>query len=165
MKNKLFVLKMNNDIIAITEYEYHMRLFILQNEYSKNEYYLKIITNKDKINKYLIKYDDEYIIEYKDFVIRAGDKKHIEDMIYSYRSSIRDIENKLCDINLQSIMSPEEHRILRDCIELLHTKTKKKNIDEFINIHGIIRDFCNDHKTRYDLQEMNNAYQYNLLKN
>lgn len=165
--DKLFVLRSiyDNKVIAITEYKSHMRIFILQNEYSKNEYSLKEYTNKNKINKYLIKYtDDYYLIEYKDFIIRNSDKKYIEEIIYKYKHYVRDTINNLESINTNCILSPEDHKKIGDIINTLYDNTRKKNIDKFINVHQIIKDFCNDHESKYNLQDMNDRYRYNLSK-
>ena len=165
--DKLFVLRLtsNNKVIAITEHKSHMRIFILQNEYSKSRYSLKEYTNKNKINKYLIKYtDDCYLIEYKDFIIRNSDKKYIDEIIYQYKNYIRDTIDNLETINMNCILSPEDHKKIGDIINILYDNTKKKNIDEFINVHQLIKDFCNDHESKYNLQEMNDRYRYNLSK-
>lgn len=165
--DKLLVLYLlsNNNVIAISEYEYHMRLFILQNNYTLEEYSLKVITDKKKINKYLIKYsDDLYLIEFKNFIIRCNDKKYIEDMIYCMRKDIKSLITNLESINTTCIMEPKDHEKIGKTINILNDKIRKKNIDEFINIHYLISSFFNNHSYRYDLQEMNDRYQHNILK-
>lgn len=164
--NKLYLLKLlsTNKIIAITEYKYHMRLFILQNEYSQNDYTIEILTKEKEINKYLIKYtEDLYLIEYKDFIIRSSDKRYIDEIMYNTKNTIRNTVNQLESINLTCILSPEEHTKIGEIINLLYNKSKKKNIDEFINTHQIIKDFCNNHNMKYDLQELNDRY-YKFLE-
>jgi len=167
MKNKLLVLKskINNSVIAITEFKYHMKLFILQNEYDKKDYILKEYTDISKVNKYLIQYsEDYYLIEYKNFIIRNSDKKYIDELIYLSKNNIKETINNLDYINSNYILSPKEHIEISNNINILNNNIKKKNIDEFINIHYLIKNLCNNHNMKYDLQELNNNYQYNLLK-
>lgn len=162
--NKLFVLKIDRKVIAITEYKSHMRLFILQNNYSRDQYILKTYTDQHKINHYLTQYEDEYLTEYKNFIVRSSDIPFINDMIDQYRQKIRSTIESLESIDLECIMSPKQHSKIGKVIKLLHAKSKKKNIDDFINIHYLIKTFCTNHNMRYDLRELSNRYRHNIEK-
>jgi len=158
MKLLVLTLLSKNKVFAISEYKSHMRQFIIQNEFSKEEYSLEILNNQKKIDKYLVKYQDKYLIEFKDFIIREKDLSIIKSIINKSISNARYTVFALDNINMTSYMTPKDHELIKKCVDLLSEKTKKKNIDEFIGTHQIIRDFFNDHNTRHNLQELNDEY-------
>ena len=161
---KLYVLRTNNnDIFAISEYKYHIRLFILQNEYSNKDYYLEVLDNKKKINKILIKYEHLYLMEYKDFIIRNVDYRYIKEIYNNMKDKVYKTIDNLYDINDSYIMSPKEHELISKCLNLLEKKSKKKNIDEFTNIQEVIRYYYNNTYYQDSIENYNN-YEYNLFR-
>lgn len=161
---KLYVLKLKpkDTIFAISEYKSHMRLFILQNGFNINNYYIEKITDKKKINKYLIKYDDLYMMEYKNFIIRNIDKYYLEEIYYNMKKLIKDTLINLENINLNCIMDPKDHKTLTKTLHILEDNSKKKNLDNFINMNEIIRDYFNNHSIIDNLQDLNERYNFYL---
>ena len=161
---KLYILKIlsTNKIFAITEYLYHMKLFIIQNNFSNNEYSIEVLKNENKINKYLIRYDDLYITEYKKFAIRNKDRYILEDIIYQEKKKIYESINLLESINESCIMKLKDHKLISKCICLLEDKSSKKNIDDFININEIIRDYFNNHTIRQSIEDLYDRFHYHI---
>lgn len=160
MKLYILRLKSNNKVFAISEYKNHIRLFLLQNNIYSDDYIIEKIKNENKINKYLIKYTDLYMMEYKNFIIRNIDKYYLDEIYYSMKKMIEDTLNNLENINLNCIMSPKDHNTITNTLNILHNNSKKKNIDDFINMNEIIREYFNNHSIRESIHELNNQYIY-----
>lgn len=140
--NKLFILKLNKKIVAISESKSDMEIFVLQCNLINQK--IEILKEKDnkKINKYLNQYSDVYLHEYEGFILPDKDISVIDRLVQEHRNFVKDTIKSLKLINSNYIMSIDDHDIIKKCIEVIK-RNKKDNFDEFINLNEIIMDYNN----------------------
>lgn len=157
---KLYILKKikNNEIIAITESKYAMKIFCLQIDFNEFIYSVDKITSKEKINKYLVKYSDLYLFEYEDFIIREMDYKIIEDLIYNQKKYIKNTIKSLETIINEFNLNLDEQEIIYNSKELLSKKIKNKRFNSFINLKDIIKNYYNNTTFRDYMSEIYQRY-------
>lgn len=162
MKLYILINTISNEILAITEFKYHIYSFYLQNEYSNDEYKIVKLTDKNKINNYLILLDDLYLIEFYNFFIRVKDKTIIMNMINDNISKLTEtieyLEHILSDFNV----SNKESINIDKTISILKKNSKSSNIIDFIDIKNIIRDYYNIPSLQKTLTELQNRFEYNV---
>ena len=157
---KLFILKdMCNNIIAISESKHMMTTFCLQIDFDPIRYIVKRITETNKINKYLLKYDDLYLIDYENFVIREKDYKIFNELISFEYERIRSVISSLQEITDHYNISPKEQKTLNESIDILKKKSKKKKINSFIDLNGLIQDYFNNKDFRQYMEEIRLLYE------
>lgn len=152
--SKLIVLRdKNNKTICISETKYDVKRFILQNDYNKKDIDISIYKDNKSINKYLIKYDSLYLINYKGFMVREKDIKLIKELIYEKKRIIKDTKKGIFDIINCCNLSINEINVLHKSLDLLDKKSNKSNLLSFIDIGTIIKEFYNSNifNNIYDL--------------
>ena len=152
---KLFILWSikKSKIVAISESRKDMRIFYLQNGYTKRDHIIKIVESEKFINKILVKHDDLYLIDYYNFIIREKDKRPLDEILYMNIQLIESTLDNLKYINQECILKPKHHNLISNVISILKSKKKKDNIIKFINIANIISDYYNNHRFRNIVNE------------
>lgn len=162
---KLYIIQniSNNDIIAISEYKFHIYSFYIQNNYNINKYKIFTITDDKKINNYLILFHDYYLIEYYDFIIRTKDKIIFDNYLYSNELKLYETENYLSYISDNTDIPKKERDILLKASKIL-SKNRRKNLSNFINLDKMIKDVYSIKGLRQSFHEMIENYNYQLDK-
>lgn len=138
----LYILSKNNTILAICEYQTRMIEFCLQTNFTRNNgYSIDKITNPSKIDRYLIRYDDLYLIEYYDgAIIRAGDCSNIKTLVYYEMDSIMTTIQTLHSILSNPKLPDNSGIILTTAIyEIEHHFYR--DIERVVNIRKLIREY------------------------
>ena len=162
---KLFIIlnRVTNKIVAISEYKYHITAFYIQNNYTKDIFTIIKLTDKNKINSYLLMMDDYYLEEFNDFIIRAKDRSIIESIIYHNYQKLNETIDYLKYIRDEYNLSNQEIKNISKTISILK-KNKKKDIKTFMDISSIIRDYYNLPSIQKELLQLENRYNYALNK-
>jgi len=142
--NTLYAIYDNDEIIAISEYEIYITEFLLLIKTpNKKSYSIMTIDSENKYNKFLSKYNDLLLQEYEGIVIREKEYYIFKNIIDESYHEINNTIDTLYDINIGCIMSPKDHDKLNDAINVLLKHTKKKRINDFLNIKEFIRKYYN----------------------
>lgn len=137
----LYVLKYRKKIIAISEYKKDMKLFILQNNFtSDNGYGLYKEKDQKSINKLLIVYDENYLTEYENYILRYKDIPVIEDLIYREYSELERTLEHLIHISKNYNISSKEVKTINKTISILN-KDSYDEINKMIDVGAIISDY------------------------
>ena len=163
---KLFYIKSNlsNKVVAISEFKSDICQFFVQNSYNFNDYSIYEIRNKKKINKMQRKYLDLTLEPYDEFIIRYEDVLVLGDIIKEYRCMMNETINNLESILKVSDLGLKDIQAFNRVIKILKKKKKKKNIEEFINIHEFIIDYYNIPSFRDQLKTLRDDFEFKIYK-
>lgn len=130
---KLIILQKNNEIVAISESKTEMVRFFIQNNLSEPEYVIRKIRG-DIANTVSIVYDDLYIEEYSDGVVRRCDVSELEDYIYTIHEKVQDMISMLSTISEYTIVSGKKDAdMFRLCADTL--------MQSKLNISALIKEY------------------------
>ena len=163
---KLFYIKSNlsNKVVAISEFKSDICQFFVQNSYNFNDYSIYEIRNKKKINKMQRKYLDLTLEPYDEFIIRYEDVLVLGDIIKEYRCMMNETINSLESILKVSDLGLKDIQAFNRVIKILKKNKKKKNIEEFINIHEFIIDYYNIPSFRDQLKTLRDDFEFKIYK-
>ncbi len=163
---KLFYIKSNlsNKVVAISEFKSDICQFFVQNSYNFNDYSIYEIRNKKKINKMQRKYLDLTLEPYDEFIIRYEDVLVLGDIIKEYRCMMNETINNLESILKVSDLGLKDIQAFNRVIKILKKNKKKKNIEEFINIHEFIIDYYNIPSFRDQLKTLRDDFEFKIYK-
>lgn len=163
---KLFYIKSNlsNKVVAISEFKSDICQFFVQNSYNFNDYSIYEIRNKKKINKMQRKYLDLTLEPYDEFIIRYEDVLVLGDIIKEYRCMMNETINNLESILKVSDLGLKDIQAFNRVIKILKKNKKKKNIEEFINIHEFIIDYYNIPSFRNQLKTLRDDFEFKIYK-
>lgn len=131
-----------NEIIAISEYKYHIYDFYIQNNYDPSIYSIKKIKDKGTINDYLILFSDLYIEELHDFVVLNKDLNILSEIINGEITRVYDAISLLKDVS-KNVTKTKDSDIIYKTICILKKGLKSDNITEIIDIRTIIYEYYN----------------------
>jgi len=163
MKLYIILNKINNKIVAISEFKYHIIAFYLQNNYNRDIYTITKLTDKTKINNYLIMLDDYYLEEFDNFIIRPKDKDSIESIINYNKNKLFDTIEYLKYIKSDYNLTQSEIKSISKTISILK-KNKKEDLEYFIDTESIIRAYYNMPSIRNNLLQLEKSFKYNINK-
>lgn len=139
---KLIILQRNNQIVAISESKTEMIKFFIQNNLSEPEYVIRKIRGSIA-NTVSMVYDDLYIEEYIDGVVRRCDIRELENYIYDIHEKIHDMVDMISSISYYIII-PEKKNA--DMFRLCASTLRHSNL----NISAIIKDYYESIDLRND---------------
>lgn len=157
---KLFILKdLLNNVIAISESKYMMTTFCLQIDFDPIKNIVEKITDTKKINKYLTRYDDLYLIEYENFVIREKDYKIFDELVHIEYERVKSVILSLQEIANNYNLTSKDQSLLNQSIEILSKKSKRKTFKSFMDLNGLIRDYYNNNSFMQYMEELQYLYE------
>lgn len=135
---KIYVIKKEDEIFAISESRKDIFKFYLQNNFNLNtKFSLYSISDKSDINTILILYSELYIINIGDRYIRDIDFKPIADMIYHKNEELNTTIHTLMELlNSGTVKKNGTLDSIYDTI--LYLKKKRKDV---IDENSIISDY------------------------
>lgn len=133
MNIKIYILEMQNQVLAISEYESDIKRYIRQfKTYFENNNYI-IKTEIEKSDEYLSKYMGRYLYEFTNSIVLADDeiiyyrKIYFDEMYYEFKVNLSRI---IYDPKLLEMKIDERKKIMRRNQEYLATVN---TFDQFIN--------------------------------
>ena len=133
MNTKMYILEIQNQILAISEYETDIKRYIQQfKTYFENTNYI-IKTEIEKSDEYLSKYMGRYLYEFTNSIILTDDeilyyrKIYFDEMYYEFKDNLNRI---IYDPKLLEMKLDERKKIMKQNQEYLATVN---TFDQFIN--------------------------------
>ncbi|MDD3172218.1 MAG: hypothetical protein PHF63_00890 [Herbinix sp.] len=144
MKEKLFVLSYNDNIIGICNNKDYLLYYIMARCLPISKVNIEKVRSDKKKDKILSKYLEFYIEEFHGYYVPSRDIKIIENMIKEERGLMKLTIESLRDYSNPMIynITRKERKVLLEALDLLETKIKKKNINEFVDVETLVRENC-----------------------
>ena len=101
MKQKLYVIKRYDEVIAITECKELMirfgQLIRMVDNFTNEKYTVEVIKKKKAINDYLVKYGDNVLVEYDNIVVTQYSLDTLIDVVDITEEQYKKIKEKVAE--------------------------------------------------------------------